>query len=250
MLNTFSISFWVNQPQWFQSYAPILAYTNSGSKAGWIFDVQDNGSAIHFGISTNNGTIISPNAIPVQNDTYVNIIGTFDGSKISLYRNGKLYDIVPYIGKYNSDPGVKLRLGLESFYNRNSWSGSIDDLRIYNRSLSGGEVMALFNNSSNINNGLVGYWPFDGTLEDKSGNNNHAKFRSQAVSMAFAPDGRLFFTEKRDGEVKIMKDGKVIEEPFLKLAGLYLGDHQGLLGITIDPKFQINKYTLLDCSRP
>ncbi len=168
------------------------------------------------------------------------MVGTFDGSKISLYVNGRLYDTVAYSGHYTA-PHVELRIGLESYYNTNSWGGQIDDLRIYNRSLVGNEVSALSHNTP-IDKGLLGHWTFDENLDDRSGNKNDATLRIQAVSMTFAPDGRIFFTEKRTGEIRIMKDDRVLDAPFAKISGLYNGDHEGLLGITLDPKFEENHY--------
>ena len=60
--------------------------------------------------------------------------------------------------------------------------------------------------------------------------------------MAFSPDGRLFFTEKNIGDVRIMKDDQVLPEPFLRIPDIYVAQHQGLLGITLDPKFSSNHF--------
>src|SRR3989338_157094 len=64
-------------------------------------------------------------------------------------------------------------LRIASSYNapiNDALTGKVDDVRIYNRALSAGEVLNLYNigkakaNVSNavISNGLVGYWTFDG----------------------------------------------------------------------------------------
>ena len=60
--------------------------------------------------------------------------------------------------------------------------------------------------------------------------------------MAFAPGNRLYFTEKNVGEVKIMQDDIVLPQPFVKLRNVYVAQHQGLLGITLDPKFDTSHY--------
>ena len=227
--DNFTISFWVQRADWFDTYAPVLSFTNVDSTSGWVFDLQENGSAIRFGVTDDGGNINFPEIAQLDSNSYVNIVGTFDGSNVRIYRNGNLFGEVAFRGHYNPNPETKLRIGLDSFDNENSWGGN---LRIYNRSLDDLEVKTLFtSNDNNTTNGLVGYWPFDGSLNDTSGNNNHASSRMQAVSMAFAPDGRLFFSEKRTGEVKIMKDDKILEQPFVTLSGLYFGDHEGLLGI-------------------
>ena len=238
--NNYSISFWVKRSPWFDLYAPILSFLNSNSTAGWIFDLQENGSSVRFGVANGSGLLTAPRTVQIDSDRYDNLVGTFNGSKISLYANGKLHDTIPYSGHYNA-PEIKLRIGLESYYNINSWGGQIDDLRLYNRTLGSNEISALYHNAS-IANGLVGHWAFDENLNDTSASNNDATLRMQAVSMAFAPDGRMFFTEKRTGEIRIMKDDMIFDTPFAKVSGLQNGDHQGLLGITLDPKFEANHY--------
>lgn len=59
------------------------------------------------------------------------------------------------------------------------------------------------------------------------------------VAFAFAPDGRLFFTEKETGQVRVIVDDVLQPEPVLTLP---VGIHaeQGLLGIAIDPDFESN----------
>jgi glucose/arabinose dehydrogenase len=58
--------------------------------------------------------------------------------------------------------------------------------------------------------------------------------------MAFAPDGRLFITEKA-GAVKVLKNGSVLPTPFLKLSTNSPGE-RGLLGFAFDPDFNVNKF--------
>jgi glucose/arabinose dehydrogenase len=240
----FSVSFWIKKVAWFNSNAPILSFTDSEGTAGWSINMVDDGSAVQFGITSEQGKITAPENIPIEQDVYVNVIGIFDGSSVKLYRNGKLYDQLAYNGIYNPDPKVRLRIGLESFSFENSWAGEIDDLQVYNRTLNDQEVYSIQHNGKAANR-PVGHWPFEGNLKDISGNNNHGFSHSQAASMSFAPDGRMFFTEKRTGEVKIMKDDQVFQEPFTKISGLYFGDHEGLLGLTLDPEFTINHFVYL-----
>ena len=242
---SFSISFWVKGETWFDSYAPIIAYINGRSSAGWVLDTQDAGKAIRFGITTSDGEVISPKALPLDIGNFTHFVGTFDGSRITVYKDGELYASTNYTGPYNPDPKVPLRMGLNSFDTENSWAGAVDDLRIYHRSIGADEVKAIYDNSSKVSDQLWGYWPFDSNLMDISGNKNDAIMRVQTVSMTFASDGRLFFTVKRPGEVRIMYHDKVLPSPFVKLSDLYLGDHEGLLGITLDPDFESNHFVYL-----
>jgi glucose/arabinose dehydrogenase len=56
------------------------------------------------------------------------------------------------------------------------------------------------------------------------------------TNLAWSPDGRLFFTEKDTGDVRIVQDGKLMPEPFLHL-DVVPGGETGLLGIALAPGF-------------
>ncbi|MGH9195269.1 MAG: PQQ-dependent sugar dehydrogenase, partial [Acidimicrobiia bacterium] len=75
-------------------------------------------------------------------------------------------------------------------------------------------------------------------------------------AMAFAPDGRLFYTEHWTGDIRIVTaDGELLPEPFAHVdvaASISLG----LSGIALDPDFESNHYVyvlyseLLDLGPP
>jgi glucose/arabinose dehydrogenase len=58
--------------------------------------------------------------------------------------------------------------------------------------------------------------------------------------MAFAPDGRIFLTE-RPGRIRIIKDGQLQSEPWMSLDVAATGEG-GLLGLALDPEFSANHY--------
>ncbi|MEX0991686.1 MAG: PQQ-dependent sugar dehydrogenase [Actinomycetota bacterium] len=57
------------------------------------------------------------------------------------------------------------------------------------------------------------------------------------TNMAVSPDGRVFFTEKDTGRIRIMEDGKVLEAPFAELRSTHNNVENGLLGIALHPDF-------------
>ena len=61
----------------------------------------------------------------------------------------------------------------------------------------------------------------------------------------FAPDGRLFLTEKDTGQIRIMKNSQLLKEPFVQLDDYFVSWEQGLLGVAIDPNFQENHFVYL-----
>lgn len=59
-------------------------------------------------------------------------------------------------------------------------------------------------------------------------------------SLAFAPDGRLFFTE-RPGRIRVIQQGKLLDEPVARLDVAAVSEG-GLLGLVLDPDFQSNGF--------
>lgn len=60
------------------------------------------------------------------------------------------------------------------------------------------------------------------------------------TAVAFAPDSRIFITE-HDGNVRIVKDGVLLPNPFLNIRVTAIHE-RGLLGIAFDPEFLKNQY--------
>jgi len=63
------------------------------------------------------------------------------------------------------------------------------------------------------------------------------------VSMAIAPDGRVFVCEQ-GGRVRVIRGGRLLERPFLTVPA-YVNLEEGLLGIAFDPRFGSNRRVYL-----
>ncbi len=61
------------------------------------------------------------------------------------------------------------------------------------------------------------------------------------VTMAFAPDGRLFYNELTTGNIRIVSNGQLLAQPFATLPVSTSGE-QGLLGLAFDPNFSQNRF--------
>ena len=57
-------------------------------------------------------------------------------------------------------------------------------------------------------------------------------------ALSFAPDGRLFFTE-RPGRIRVVVDGRLVPDPVAEIAVYGVGEG-GLLGLALDPAFESN----------
>jgi glucose/arabinose dehydrogenase len=258
----FSVSFWMKRIPLYtifaasERYANIISHNNNIRTSGWLFDLSTNTddthrsrSSVKFNVFNDAGKFFESTAAALSsNQTFVHICGTFDGSTLKIYKDGILLGKTNFEGNYIADPKVPLRIGgAASCTTCNLWSGIIDDLRLYNKTLDENQVKDVFLNSSSLTklstlNNLIGHWTFDGSLSDTSGNNNHGTLYTLIASMVFSPDGRLFFTEKNSGNIRLMIGDKVIQKPFVKIADIYVNWEQGLLGLAVDPDFIHNHF--------
>jgi len=63
------------------------------------------------------------------------------------------------------------------------------------------------------------------------------------VSLRFAPDGRIFYTEKDTGIIRIIQqNGTLLPTPFATVNPIFNTGEAGLLGIALDPAFSSNNY--------
>jgi glucose/arabinose dehydrogenase len=63
-------------------------------------------------------------------------------------------------------------------------------------------------------------------------------------SLAFAPDGRLFISE-RPGRVRVYENGQLLPEPALTLSDVFTSGESGILGLTVHPEFASNRFVYL-----
>ena len=251
--DSFTVAFWIKQSK-FEPYSHIVSHSNKAQTAGWLFDMfaaaqgDTQGavtSSLRFGVFNSNGTIFSPGEIPVTaGQDFVHIAGTFDGSNLTIYKDGEKAGTTTFAGNYTVDPGVPVRIGSAAYCSScNRWSGAIDDLQFYDRALAPDEITKLY--ESGTAEGVVGHWTFDNDTSDALGGHDGTS-TTLLTSMAFSPDGRLFFSEKNTGEVRVMSpDFQLQEEPFARVDDVYASWEQGMLGIALDPDFKDNHYLYL-----
>ena len=257
--DNFSVSFWVKQildPN--AQQAQIISHINSEMKGGWFFNsVYDaNNNYVQFNVFDRLQNSSESAEIPVSNTTFTHIIGTFNGSAVTIYRNGSLYDVKRFEGglDVSPDPKIPIHIGSASYCDScEGWSGIIDEVMLLNGTISKDQANLLYSESLSGNRSfekdkvhenaeLVGYWRFDGNLEDGSGGKNNATVFTPIGSIVFSPDGRMFLSEKDTGKIMIMENNSLLPTPFASIDGVYVNWEQGLLGLAIDPLFQDNHF--------
>lgn len=246
----FSVSFWIKSVPQPEPVGHIVSYTNSLISSGWFIDMrQGSGTSqfVRFAITDTNKKLYASPDVPINGDKFNQIVGTFNGSTIRIYKDGELIGETKYQGTYSGAPGIPLTIGSGAYCaSCNRWSGIIDDLRIYDKALTGGQIKQIFNGPYDPSKrGLIAHWTFDGQFNDISGNNNTGSESTLLASMVFSQDGRLFFSEKNTGQIRILKDNRILEPSFATISDYYVNWEQGLLGLTLDPDFEHNHYLYL-----
>ena len=128
--NNIGVAFWFIKPNTSESLKFFLSCSD--------FDVwtQTGTAGIAISLPSTNSASGS-----ITQNTWVHLVGTYDGTNIKVYINSILTEIQYHPGNiYNSDRYLTLGLWSSSY-----WGGSIDDLFIYNKALTQSEVNQLYN---------------------------------------------------------------------------------------------------------
>lgn len=134
---------------------------------------------------------------------WMHIAGVYDGNQMRIYINGMLDNTITIGSQALYQGAENLFLGTDRFSNhggypvgqipRNSYSGLIDEVRIWNIARTDQQIAENYNKTiSGTTTGLVGYWNFDEALDsqtvlDLSGNNNHGVLGLSTLSAADDP---------------------------------------------------------------
>ncbi|MFC1853525.1 LamG domain-containing protein [candidate division CSSED10-310 bacterium] len=104
----------------------------------------------------------------LESNRWYQVCGTYNGTTALIYIDGYLEGELSISGTITNN-SYPLVIGNESGQLDEPFDGSIDDVRVYNRTLSATDVKELYDSES----GLVAYYPFNGNANDESGFGNH-----------------------------------------------------------------------------
>ena len=190
--NSYTISCWINKDTLQNTaYASVVTYSPVQWKWGPPYKIflskfslgQVDGR--QWSDSTSWEDIVSSLNYITTNKWY-HIVMTFDSlsSTQSLYVNDILMGIRKSVLSYSNNSLAGLFVGATKESSDSSivnfFSGGIDDIRIYNRSLDSTEIQALYHEGGYATspltipkNGLIAWYPFTGNAIDSSGNGNN-----------------------------------------------------------------------------
>jgi hypothetical protein len=163
----------------------VIAAKNALGINSWILEINPIDFAqghINFyldlwGIDGNFGS-----KTPVTVDRWYHVAGVYNGDERRIYINGR-FDASQMVSRdipTNDQPVTIGGWGSPSRY----FNGTIDDVALFNRTLSDYEIQQLYENAGGLTGnerGLVGYWNFNGddgdTVVDRSRYGNHGRLR-------------------------------------------------------------------------
>ncbi len=147
-------------------------------------------------VKTTYYTVASDENVPLN--TWVHVVGTYDGATVRIYINGVLQAATQSIaGPLDGGSGVTVIGSLGSSAYR--MNGKIDEVRLYNRALSQSDVSALYRSGQLTmrkvtQQNLLGYWALNERfpsvrVADSSGNANTGIVRNSANSWSVGARG-------------------------------------------------------------
>jgi hypothetical protein len=168
-----------------------IASKNNDTGIGQAYSLQFDGSAdnlFQFVVHDGSGYhIVTDSEIPSINQWY-HVVGLYNGTDLNIYVDGVLKNTIKetftitstsapfYVGaRYSESVGQKL-----------FWNGSIDEVKVWNRVLSAGEVNASFNNGlyrleRNFTGLSEGNYSYVAQIVDHAGNLNTTGIMQLAV---------------------------------------------------------------------
>jgi hypothetical protein len=191
LTNSFTISCWIRTlPNTYgtgNEYYSILSKWGSSGDASYQLAINPSGN-LYFRTHNNFNSTELVTDSSLNFDTWYHLLYKQQDNSGKLYLNGVLesesetMNIPMIMNNYVLFGSNEVPLGY--YPSSLAFEGIIDDIAIYNRALSQEEITALYTGEpvnpptacnplpSNLQNGLVGYWPFCGNANDESGNGN------------------------------------------------------------------------------
>jgi hypothetical protein len=153
--NSLTFSIWVYKTVAFESaYKKIFAIGDNTNVS--IYMSQGSGPQIYFGIGTTLGQNGPSFSGTLAANTWHHLVGTWNGSVVRLYINGKLIGTTNFAGTwpggYRNSP---LRVGWA--YGGEYFNGTIRDFLIFDRALDITEIQSLYTNPTSIYNEPISY---------------------------------------------------------------------------------------------
>ena len=177
----FAIEAWINPNNLSNWIRLFISKGGQSPFSGWAFYVYSDGRLGFGGLGY--WEISSPTNT-ITTNAWQHVVVVRDGDTYKLYKNGVNVATLNRSGSLETST-LSLKIGMATNYPDNSFSGLIDEVRIWNVARTQEEIRADMNqpieNPESLSN-LVGYWNFDdGTADDLSQYGNDGTLQGDAT---------------------------------------------------------------------
>jgi len=184
LTQSFSLNFDVNITE-FTNVPDYIIGTpmyDSNNNRGFRINSNDNNISVHAG---GNSTHVEVNSGEIEIDSWYNVTAVFDREAdiLSLIINGiqvgsaSLSAIGTINNIHDINIGAFYASSIDYFTYDQFFNGSVNNLSIWDTSLTENDVIEIMQDNYEIQEGLIGHWKFNAgegtTLYDHSGNQNH-----------------------------------------------------------------------------
>ncbi|MBA3899945.1 MAG: HYR domain-containing protein, partial [Bacteroidetes bacterium] len=195
--NEITVEWWVNPASFVTLGSGIgqstIGVDNMNSNV-WLMHFNGSGTSLNFYVN-DNGNWRTHNAVNIGTGWH-HVVGVASAASTKLYVDGVLVSTGAGISSgIKNNPNSVMHFGKDVRWNTGRFmQGSIDEVRIWNRALCGGEILNYKNCELNgLQNGLVSYYKFnhgfinsnnstETTLADLSGNNRNGTLNNFALT--------------------------------------------------------------------
>ncbi|MEL6653754.1 MAG: LamG-like jellyroll fold domain-containing protein, partial [Bacteroidota bacterium] len=160
-----TINFWMKASSLANVEARMISKASgtSGDDHYWMLS-QNGGSALRFRLKTDNGgtaTLISATGQIAAGNWYM-VSAVYDGTEMRLYKDGVEIASLAKSGNISANNSILTGIGNQpSGAGDRPFAGQLDEVRIYDRALSQGEIVALYNEASTVFGVEWGYFVVD-----------------------------------------------------------------------------------------
>jgi hypothetical protein len=136
----FSVAAWINIAVNVTA-GNVISKGYDGTNTQWTMSTSGGTQKVNFGWS--GGTVLTSNAMTVIGE-WEHWVGTYDGTTSILYKNGIFDNSIASAGGLHTNQNAAIGAIFATGSPVQILSGSVDDVRVYNRALDPGEVMELY----------------------------------------------------------------------------------------------------------
>jgi hypothetical protein len=177
---SFSASFWMKPTATANNSSPLNKhYGTQGQKRPWYLFRYRDSNDINMIVRNASGAQADVSAGMNLLDEWHHVVGIYDAAtdELRMYVDGQLRNTIGSVprGAYGTNSGI-LEIGSHS---GDYFAGKIDDVRLYNRAISGDEAATLHEQYdtgvkiASTQGGLVSQWQMDGDFKDATPYENH-----------------------------------------------------------------------------